>query len=151
MTNERITELVERYFAGETTRAEETALRDYFHRGPVAPDLEAYAPLFRYWREQAAISAPARRRLPLRRVLLAFAAALALLLVARTVHRHETPRLSNFPVAERQPVDWSRHEITDEREALRFLHTVFKQTSERITEGPEITLRELRQVERILD
>ena len=155
MNHQRATELIERYFEGETTLQEEADLKNYFLRADVDPALEVYALLFRYWDRESEVRAPQRigtarrRRLP--RLLLALAAALALLLVARTVHRWENPKITTFPVAERQPVDWSRHEITDEKEAMRFLHGVLKSTSERMTQAPEITLREMREVERMLD
>ncbi|WP_116127716.1 hypothetical protein [Lewinella sp. IMCC34183] len=155
MNHQRVTELIERYFDGTTTLKEEADLKAYFLREDIDPALEVYAPLFRYWVRESEVRAPQRirkarpRRLP--QLLLALAAALALLLVARTVHRWENPKVTTFPVAERQPVDWSRHEITDEKEAMRFLHGVLKSTSKRITQAPEITLHELREVERMLD
>ncbi|NJB86849.1 hypothetical protein GGR26_002626 [Lewinella marina] len=154
MNHERATALVERYFAGETTLAEEAALKDYFRTAdPVAEELKPYAPLFGYWEREARITAPParrrRRRLP--RVLLALAAALLLLLVVRGVHRMYAPPLSDFPVAERAPaVDWSRHEIKDEEEAMRFLRTVLNTTSQHMTRGTAITLRELRKADQIL-
>lgn len=155
MKHERANELIERYFEGTTSLQEEADLKAYFLGADIDPALEVYAPLFRYWEREGQVRAPRRirnlRRYRLPRMLLALAAALALLLVARTVHRWESPRMTNFPVAERQPVDWSRHEITDEKEALRFLHGVLKSTSERLTQAPEITLREMREVERMLD
>ncbi len=153
MKHETAHQLIERYFAGETTLAEEGALRDYFRSGNTAPELDAYAPLFRYWELEREVTAPVRkaRARRLLRVVLAIAAALLLLLVARIVHQSQQPPLSSFPVAERQPVDWSRYEITDEKEAMRFLHGVLKTTSEKMQQGPSITLRELREVEEILD
>ena len=153
MKPETAHQLIERYFAGETSLVEERQLQDYFRGPDVAPTLAAYAPLFRYWEQERRVAAPVRkakvRRLP--RLVLAVAAALLLLLVARVVHQYQRPPLGSFPVAERQPVDWSRYEITDEKEAVRFLHGVLKTTSEKMQQGPSITLRELREVEAILD
>lgn len=155
MNHQQATDLIERYFAGETSREEETRLKAYFRTGAVSPELEAYRPLFAYWAGEAAVVAPPRpgrrrvRRLP--RILLAVAASLLLVVLVRFVHQREAPPVSSFPVAQRTPVDWSKHEITDEEEALRFLKTVLKSTSENLTRAPEITIRELREVERILD
>ncbi|WP_116106267.1 hypothetical protein [Lewinella sp. IMCC34191] len=154
MNHAQATELIERYFAGETTLEEERSLKAYFQSGDVAQELQTYAPLFAYWQQEASLTAPPRpvarrRRLP--RWLLAAAAAVLLILTLQIVHRQQEPRVSNFPVAQRQPVDWSRYEITDEEEAMRFLKTVLKNTSENLTRGPEITIRELREVEQILD
>ncbi len=154
MTHVQATELIERYFAGETTLEEEAHLKTYFRTREVTPELRKYAPLFLYWDAELAVSAPIKRSAPVRRLprrLLAIAAALLLLLTVQFVHQQQKPDVSSFPVAQRQPVDWSRHEITDEEEAMRFLKTVLKQTSEKLTQAPAITIRELREVERILD
>ncbi|THH39371.1 hypothetical protein [Neolewinella litorea] len=154
MKHQRITELLDRYFAGETTLEEERALKKYFRGSHVAEDLKVYAPLFAYWDREASIAAPARvgtlrpRRLP--RLLLTLAAALLLLLVARGLVLKPSPTPTAFPVAEAAPVDWSRHEITDEKEALLFLRTVLKSTSRQLTQGPAITLRELREADQII-
>ncbi len=155
MTHARATALLERYFAGETTLAEERDLQTYF-RNPadVPPELASYAPLFAYWDQERQVSAPPRkvtRRLNWQRTLLAVAAALLLLLAVRGTYLWQQPDLTTFPVAERQPVDWSRHEITDERAAIRFLKTVLETTSDKLNEGPTITVRELREVRDILD
>jgi hypothetical protein len=83
--------------------------------------------------------------------LLAIAAGLALLLAVNWGLDRGEPDVTEFPVAERQPIDWSRYEITDEEEALRFVRTVLQSTSDRLQQGPEITLRELREVNEILD
>ena len=155
MNHQQANDLVERYFAGETSREEEARLKAYFRTGAVSPELEVYRPLFAYWAEEATVVAPPRhggrrvRRLP--RILLAVAASLLLVVLVRFVHQREAPAVGSFPVAQRAPVDWSKHEITDEEEALRFLKTVLKSTSENLTRAPEITIRELREVERILD
>ncbi len=153
MNHETAHQLIERYFAGETSLTDERELQHYFRGPDIAPTLAAYAPLFRYWEQERSVAAPARsagvRRLP--KILLAIAATLLLLLVARVVHQGQQPHLTTFPVAERQPVDWSRYEITDEKDAVRFLHGVLKTTSEKMQQGPSITLRELREIEAILD
>ncbi len=153
MTHQTAHQLIDRYFAGETSLAEERQLQAYFRGPDVAPTLVPYAPLFRYWEGERQVAAPVRpaktRRLP--KIVLALAAALLLLLVARVVHQGQQPHLTAFPVAERQPVDWSRYEIRDEQQAVRFLHSVLKTTSEKMQQGTSITLRELREVEAILD
>lgn len=153
MKNTEATTLVERYFAGETTVAEERALATYFAGNEVAENLQQYAPLFGYWQQQRSIAAPKKKLRPRRlsRTLLAVAAALLLLLVANVVHRSQRPAITAFPVAERQPVDWSQYEITDEREALEFVKTVLSKTSGEMKRGAVITVRELRGVEEILD
>ncbi|MCP9236900.1 hypothetical protein [Lewinella sp. JB7] len=151
MNHQRARALIERYFAGETSLAEERELRAYFGSDHVDPELRKYVPLFGYWKRERSITASHPKRSPRRlpQLLLAVAAALLLLVVVRNIR--PAPTVTAFPVAERQPVDWSRYEVTDEREALRILRGVLKTTAEKMQQGPAITLRELREVEDILD
>lgn len=44
--------LLEKYFEGETSSAEEKKLREYFTSGEVAPHLRVYVPLFLYFEEE---------------------------------------------------------------------------------------------------
>lgn len=46
-----IEELLERYFEGETSAAEEKQIRAFFASGEVPEHLAAYAPLFAYFDE----------------------------------------------------------------------------------------------------
>ncbi len=48
MESDKIALLVAKYFEGETTIAEEIALKKYFTSSDVAPDLVQYKPLFHY-------------------------------------------------------------------------------------------------------
>ena len=134
MTPARATALLERYFAGETTLAEERDLQIYFRdAADVPPELASYAPLFAYWDRERQVSAPPRkatRRLNWQRALLAVAAALLLLLAVRGTYLWQQPNLTTFPVAERQPVDWGRYEITDRAEAARTLRAALTLTGE---------------------
>lgn len=47
----KIEVLLEKYFAGETSIADEKELKDYFHSSNVSPDLEQYKPLFGFFVE----------------------------------------------------------------------------------------------------
>ncbi|MBC6995592.1 hypothetical protein QWY85_13240 [Neolewinella lacunae] len=147
MTSAQASALLDRYFAGESTLAEEAQLRHYFCAGDVDPDLAHYAPLFAYWTAASDVTAPRKsrpaRRLPLR-WLAAVAVALALVLVANGWQRPTQP-LSAFPIAEAKPVDWSKYEITDQKEAYRVLRAALKTASTELNRGPRITVRELRQ------
>jgi hypothetical protein len=49
MELDNIEKLLEKYFEASTTAAEEEALKVYFSQEKVAPHLEQYAPLFRYF------------------------------------------------------------------------------------------------------
>lgn len=157
MNHYRATELIERYFAGETSLAEEDELKNYFAGSDVAPELADYAPLFAYWQRESEVVAPPRRTKVLRlpRFMLAAAAALALLVMARTLTRDPAPLISHdpvlteFPVAE--PVDWSSYEVTDEREALLILKTTLGTASRQLNRGTAITLRKLKRVDEALN
>lgn len=51
MELDRIEQLLDKYFEGDTTLAEEKALKQYFTAGKVAPHLESYASLFNAFAE----------------------------------------------------------------------------------------------------
>lgn len=48
----RINELLDKYWEAETSPEEEKELRDYFGQGNVAPEHEAFLPLFGYFNRQ---------------------------------------------------------------------------------------------------
>ncbi|MDD2437587.1 MAG: hypothetical protein PHG27_01460 [Massilibacteroides sp.] len=50
----KIDELLEKYFAGETSMEEEKELRQFFSSETVSPHLSAYKPLFAYFDEEIA-------------------------------------------------------------------------------------------------
>jgi hypothetical protein len=156
--------LLERYFAGETTLEEEHSLRAYFRAGDVHPDHVPYQDLFAYWTLAGQVQPPAprlvvpaqaspRRRQPVLRWMAAAAAA-AVLLLAGNSWFDANPALSDFPIAEQQSattVDWSRYEVTDEKEAFLVLRAALKTASTNLNEGPRITLKELKELDAILD
>jgi len=51
MEFDRMEALLEKYFEGETSIAEENELKEYFSSSNVAPDFEQYRPLFGYFTE----------------------------------------------------------------------------------------------------
>ena len=57
-----IEELLERYFEGETSAAEEKQIRAFFASGEVPEHLAAYAPLFAYFDEEIERDAEAHRK-----------------------------------------------------------------------------------------
>lgn len=77
-----IRRLVERFFDGDTSPAQEQAIYDYYatHQG-LPDDLERYRPMFGWY---SAMSSPVRRRRPLPRFA-GIAAALAMLVVVGVV------------------------------------------------------------------
>ena len=137
MTTKVATELLDRYFEGETTLAEEQALAGYFaHPDNVAPELRQYAPLFAYWAQERAVQpdslAPFRPPVVRRRSVagysLAAAVAACLLLIAGWFVLPQLSGENRLAGTEKidAPIDWSKYEVTDEKEAIRLLHRSLK-------------------------
>ena len=143
--------LLDRYFAGETTLAEERQLAAYFRGPTVAAQLAPYAPLFAYWARQAERSYPHRSPRPYRTWLTAAAIALVLLAVHFLLPRPEHRELSHFPVETRRPVDWSRYEVTDREEALRLVGGALARVGEGMARSRQLTVDELRRTHDILN
>lgn len=55
---DRIQKLLDLYWEGETTLQEEEEIRQYFQTGNVREEHGVYAPLFHFFRDQAAITSP---------------------------------------------------------------------------------------------
>ncbi|MFT6000862.1 MAG: hypothetical protein ACI81P_003327 [Neolewinella sp.] len=153
MTHTTAKKLLDRYFLEETTLVEEQQLRAYFRAGDIHPDLAAYPPLFSYWEQAGEIVAPKAKRpavrlkLPMRWLTAAAASAVLLLSLNTWVGPTET---TPPPIAEAQPIDWSKYEVTDPEEAYRLLRGALKIASTEINRGPKITIRELGEVSKML-
>jgi hypothetical protein len=143
--------LLDRYFDGETSVAEETSLRSYFQSGSISSDHQEYAPLFAYWAAAAEVKAPPVRkpkaRLRSLRWMAAAAAAVLLLLVANNWCNRQAP-ISDTPFADAQEqpaktVDWSKYEISADEDGYRKLRGALKTVSTALNDSPKATLREL--------
>ena len=137
MNTQVATELLDRYFEGETTLAEERALASYFADATnVAPELRQYAPLFAYWAREREVQpdnlVPFRPPVVRRRLVvgysLAATVAACLLLVAGWFVLPQLSGENRLAGTEKidAPIDWSKYEVTDEREAIRLLHRSLK-------------------------
>ena len=155
-------QLLERYFAGESSLREEQQLHAFFSAGTVAEDLRPYAPLFAYWEQAARVQAPARvparvvslRKSNYRRVLALAASFLLLFGLAWYTQRSPIRDLTAFPLAENQaagPIDWSKYEVTDRREAMRIVTRALGTASASLEQSRRIPLREVQRAERILN
>ena len=58
MNFERINDLIEKYFAGETSLEEEKILRGYFNGSNIDPRLLSYAPLFQFFEKEKTVEFP---------------------------------------------------------------------------------------------
>ena len=58
MNFEKINDLIEKYFAGETSLEEEQILRGYFNGSNIDPRLSSYAPLFQFFEKEKTVVFP---------------------------------------------------------------------------------------------
>ncbi|TXF89493.1 hypothetical protein FUA23_09810 [Neolewinella aurantiaca] len=149
MTHSEAEILLYRYFEGETSLDEELRLREYFRAGDIRSDLAELDPMFAYWDEAAQIVAPPakqtaiRRRIPVRR--LSAAAAAAVLFFAVGSWFNQPAGLTNFPIAEAESttIDWSKYEVTDPEEAYKVLRNALGTASAEMNRSARITVREI--------
>lgn len=152
--------LLHRYFAGDTTLAEEQELRAYFRSGDVAPGLAELDPMFEYWDKAGEITAPPvrtpvrqlHRRRPVVKWLTATAAAVLLLFTANGWLHHQ-PALVDLPIAEAEvkpAIDWSKYEVTDPKEAYRLLRGALKTASSEMNRSTRLTIESINQIDKVL-
>lgn len=149
--------LLDRYFAADTSAAEEAALHDYFRKGPVDPRLAAHAAWFDYLRLAREQQLPAgwqgqlhpyRPRLRPWRMAAAIAAALLLLLLALSGIYRLPSSATTKPVAS---IDWSHYEVEDPQEAARILNASLRKAGDGLRTGGSEAGRELQRLERLVE
>jgi hypothetical protein len=159
MGNKLIEQLLERYFAGETSLAEEQQLCAFFQRQEVPESLRPYQPLFRYLAQQQAQArlssdfdaqllqrlAPAApeakiRRLAPRAWALRIAAAMALALGMAWLM---LPQLQPHSQPEVAAIDWAKYEVQDLDEAFAITQSALNRASAELNRGTAITSREM--------
>ncbi|PHN04461.1 hypothetical protein [Flavilitoribacter nigricans] len=161
MEYQPIKDLLDRYFEGETTLEEEKQLRAYFTDGPVDKRLQPYAPLFQWAaREQEQQLELAKASQMIDRIerkesrivrlgtgprlwILRVAAVLALLVGMWWAYEF---RQTTDQTAE---VDWSKYEITDEREALNITRGAFLRASKTLNEGANAAAEQMDRMQEI--
>jgi len=84
MNEQKVNELLQRYFDGETTRDEECALQRYFAQSDsdIPDPLKAYRPLFTFFAQERAVQPPIRKERDIRigwTILMGVAASIAVL------------------------------------------------------------------------
>jgi hypothetical protein len=150
--------LLDRYFAGETSLAEEQQLRTYFQSGDIDPAHRAFAPLFDYWAKAGTVTAPPARpfvtrpRLRSLRWMLSAAAAVLLLVLANAWYNQQ-PELTDFPIAEAttsKTIDWSKYEVAADEDGYRALRGALKTASTALNDSPRAVIRELDKMSAIL-
>ena len=154
MDYRQIEELLEKYFAGQSTLEDEAELHDFFRQPELPASLRRYQPLFNYFEEAANIvpstsfderlraqlaTTPSRRRQlwPL----LARAAAILLIVTAAWWVFRDTA-----PAAEPQAVDWSKYEPETAEEAYRITRLALLRTSAELNRGAGMAAKEVDKV-----
>lgn len=161
-------QLLDRYFAGETSLSEENRLREYYRSGKVDSAHERFAPLFAYWSAAAEIEAPASltatgspqttgvtrpvARIRSLRWLVSAAAAVLLLLIANAWCNRQPEYQAGpiagtaFPIPTPAPattVDWSKYEVSADEEGYRALRGALKTASTAMNAPAKKAVREL--------
>lgn len=135
MTEEkRISELLERYWEGETTLSEERELKAYFNGEAIYPSHREYEPYFTAVREERLVKAPTRLHINRTVKYWLYAASVAILLVAgwfihtpednRTIAKESSDAMSTrpeLPVINKQPVQIKT--ATDKSEPVKIRKT----------------------------
>ena len=153
--------LLEKYFNGETSLEEEAQLRVYVNDGAVDDDLKVYQPLFQHFTEEQGtalsddfddklmqkIGATEAKLVPMRtwpRLLLRVAAVGAVLLIAMVaIWRPQKPQ------AQQASIDWSKYEITDERQAYDETVKALRLVSSKLRKGSEKATHEVEKMEKV--
>ena len=145
MKQVNIKQLLEKYFEGATSLAEEQQLRTYFNSSEVAEELQAYQPLFQYFAQakktklpqqfegelEAVLQRPAKRRF-MRRVLQMGSVAASVMLVIGSYFWYYGADMDT--VAEQQ-IQWEQYEIEDPEQALKETKKALKLLSRKLNSG----------------
>ena len=156
--------LIEKYFAGETSLAEEEQIRNYFLQDEVADELRQYQPLFTFFQaEKKQTTSPAfdaqlqqrtqrgrQARLRLMRRLSAAAAVIVMLLAAWLLYP-ETAGPTDGQMIAKAPIDWSKYEPKTEEEALEVTRGALLRTSAAMYKGLTQAAVEVESVKKIME
>jgi hypothetical protein len=154
--------LLERYFAGTSTREEEAQLRNYFQQERLPTDMEPYRPLFQFFvaaakqktradfaqhpsRDQLRSSTGTLIQLAARQWHLFAVAAMVVLALAMWMFAPVTPQQN-----QQTAIDWSQYEPKNEEEALRLTTSALRKTSTSLRLGLDAATKELKAVKKIV-
>lgn len=152
-------ELIEKYFAEETSLEEEAQLRAYFNGKHIDANLQQYQPLFQYFEQERRQELnndfeqkllhhikPATKVFKLkiwqRRVLQM--AAIGLLIAGSFLFL----KPNKTPPQTAQTIDWSKYEITDEKLAYDETKKALELLASKLSKGSKKTKKEISKVEK---
>jgi hypothetical protein len=152
-----IKELIEKYFAAETTLEEEAQLRDYFNSVNVDADLQGYQPLFQTLEQESRkeVSTDFDRKLlermqPGARVVrmrvwqrhLMRVAAVGILLAGAFL-------LLQPPAPRQQAINWEKYETTDPDLAYEQTKEALRLLASKLNKGSKKTIEEVSKTEKV--
>jgi hypothetical protein len=152
--------LLEKYFDGETSLEEEAQLRAYFKGEAVDDELRVYQPLFQHFVQEQGVAlsndfddkllqklgANEAKVVQMRnwpKQLLRIAAVGAVLLIAMVAIWKPQPP------AQQASIDWSKYEITDERQAYEETLKALRLVSSKLKKGTEKATHEVEKMEKV--
>ncbi len=155
MNYQHITELLHKYFEGETSLPEEAQLRAYFNAPGVHPALQQYQPLFQFLEQERnqglnhqfevrlseQLQSPrADRRIRYLNRWVLRVAAVALLALGLWRLTFTLPMPKAEPVA---AIDWSKYEPETPEEALEITRKALTKVSLTLNEGASTAVKEM--------
>ncbi|GJM35761.1 MAG: hypothetical protein DHS20C18_47620 [Saprospiraceae bacterium] len=150
MNKNEITQLLEKYFQGETSLAEERALKAYFQQENIPESLQEFQPLFTFFQVEKSqhvqkelvfenIAGPRRQGtlVFLKKWIPRVAAAVL------TVFSLWTMYPKQLPPQQGANVDWSKYEPENPEEAFRITHAALMKTSLGLQKGTSQAVKEM--------
>ena len=162
MTTQQIKELLEKYFAGDTSLDEEQTLRHYFTGRSVAPELQTYRPLFAFFekaREEQLHPAfedrligqldrgsqPTARIRPMYAFALRIAAAVALLIGLYFL----VPLATTDHHGDAMAINWDKYEPASEEIALEETKAALKLLATKLNRCAKAATAEINKMEKV--
>lgn len=154
--------LLDRYFAGESSVAEEAQLVAYFQQTDLPKDMVPYQPLFQFFAQakqqgtgkdfsprslQHQAKTSTAKLVPRRRYLWHMVAVAAMVILAMATWFLVPATPSENP---QTAIDWSQYEPQSEEDALRITTTALRKTSTSLRLGLGAATQELKNVKKII-
>ncbi|WP_367389386.1 hypothetical protein [Lewinella sp. LCG006] len=153
--------LLERYFEGNSTLAEEAQLRSYFQQEDLPADMLTYRPLFQFFTAAGnqKVSEAFTERLetighkttasivPFRKVVARWAAIAAMIALGLAAWMLVP---DTKETTKQTAIDWSQFEPQNEEEALRITTAALQKTSSSLRRGMEVATNELQSVKKLV-
>lgn len=153
--------LLNRYFEGNTSLAEEEALRNYFQQEVLPEDMEPYRSLFQFFtiageqktseafsdRLESIQKRKTGRLVQFSKPMSRWLAIAAMIILALSVWILAPEGESNKQQA---TIDWSQFEPKSEEEAIRITTAAFQKTSASLRRGMHVATSELQSVKKLV-